>query len=191
VRKISSLTGPHQLPADCPVLHPQHDCFVVMPFGCKPLNAGSERTYDCDKVYRVLQKAVTLAGLKPVRADEHRGGVIHSAMFQALREARVVLADLSLENGNVYYEVGVRHALCPSGTVLVCRHGTKLPFDLTISRVVFYEFDGVSFDFEEAERLIGELHLALQAATQGGIDSPMHALGEGRKRTRQRGQRSG
>jgi hypothetical protein len=39
----------------------------------------------------------------------------------------VVLADLSLDNPNVFYKVGVRHALCPSGMVLVCRSGRRPP----------------------------------------------------------------
>src|SRR5438128_283200 len=107
-----------------------------MPFGCKSLNNGSDSSYDFDKVYRVFQRAVRLAGLNPIRADEQHGGVIHAEMFRALREAKVVVADLSLENGNVYYEVGVRHALRTSGTILVCRSGTKLPFDLSHSRVL-------------------------------------------------------
>lgn len=73
-------------------------CFVVMPFGRKPFNDGSGRLYDFDKVYKVMQRAVRLAGLEPFRADQQHGGIVHSEMFRALREAPVVLADLSLNN---------------------------------------------------------------------------------------------
>jgi hypothetical protein len=95
-------------------------------------------------------------------------------MFRALRESRVVLADLSLNNPNVLYEVGIRHTLCAGGTVLMCRAGSELPFDLNFARVIFYRFDGESFDFEEADRLVKQLRLALMKAAQGQRDSPLH-----------------
>ena len=73
-------------------------CFVVMPFGKKSFNDGTGRTYDFDKVYRiVIQRAVKQAGLLPLRADERTGpALIHSEMFKDLRDQAVVLADLSL-----------------------------------------------------------------------------------------------
>ncbi len=85
------------------------ECFIVMPFGKKPGSDG--RTYDFDKVYRVIiQRAVNGAGMRPVRSDERIGSrLIHSDMFKDLRDQAVVLADLSLENPNVFYELGVRH----------------------------------------------------------------------------------
>jgi hypothetical protein len=149
-----------------------------MPFGQKPCKDGSQKQYDCDKVYRVFQRAIRLAGLQPLRADEQPGGLIHADMFRELRMAPVVLADLSLENGNVYYEVGIRHALRAGGTVLACREGTELPFDLRHSRVHTYRYDGQSFDFEEVERFTAELCLALQEATRCKVDSPLYALSE-------------
>ncbi len=152
-------------------------CFVVMPFGRKPLNDGSSRLYDFDKVYRVVIKpAIRLAGLVSCRADEQKGGLVHAEMFQALRDCPVVLADLSLLNPNVFYELGIRHGVCRAGTVLICRAGTSLPFDLNHVRVFFYHFDGESFDVEEARRLVKALRPALKQARQGEPDSPFHAL---------------
>jgi hypothetical protein len=151
-------------------------CFVVMPFGRKPLNDGSGKDYDFDKVYRVMQRAIQRAGLEPCRADQQRGGIIHVDMFRALRDAPVVLADLSLHNPNVFYELGIRHALRPGGTVLMCRAGSDLPFDLCFSRVLVYRYDGEIFDFEEVDRLVEELCLALEEAQHGQPDSPLHAL---------------
>ena len=119
-------------------------CFVVMPFGVKPMRDGSERTYDFDKVYRVIiQRAIRQAGMQPIRADERIGSsVIHTDMFKDLRDQPVVLADLSLENPNVFYELGIRHVMTNSGTVLMCRRGAVLPFDVQLSRVIFYDYDG-------------------------------------------------
>ncbi len=130
------------------------ECFVVMPFGSKPMSDG--RTYDFDKVYRVIiARAIRNAGMHPVRADERIGSrIIHSDMFLDLRDRKIVLADLSLENPNVYYELGIRHVMSPVGTVLIRRSGTALPFDIRLSRIIFYKFDGGDLDWEEAESTV-------------------------------------
>jgi hypothetical protein len=164
-----------------------------MPFGMKPRNDGSGRTCDFDKVFRLFQRAVRQAGLEPVRANQHQNSIIHADMFRALRESPIVLADLSLNNPNVFYEVGIRHALCPSGTVLVCQAGTDLPFDVRACRVVYYHYDGAAFDFEEADRLTDELVAALEEAKREAVDSPVHVMrshpdfpSDGRTRSRRK-----
>ena len=75
-------------------------CFVVMPFGIKPRNDGTDRTYNFDKVYRVIiQRAISNVGMQPLRADETEGSrIIHADMFKDLRDRPVVLVDLSLLN---------------------------------------------------------------------------------------------
>jgi hypothetical protein len=112
-----------------------------------------------------------------VRSDESTAsGVIHTEMFKALRDKPVVLAELSLLNPNVYYELGIRHVLSSTGTVLMCRLGQPLPFDVALSRVVLYDYDGRDLDWEEAERIIPVLRQYLLEAQQGHQDSPVHAL---------------
>ena len=154
------------------------ECFVIMPFGKKPFNDGSGRFYDFDKVYRVIiARAIRQAGMNPRRADEKNGSnVIHTDMFKDLRDRSVVLADLSLNNPNVFYELGIRHVMSSTGTVLMCHAGSDLPFDVTLSRVVFYSFDGESLDWEEVEAVVRNLQLALEEAKRGTPDSPVHAL---------------
>ena len=153
-------------------------CFVVMPFGQKTIMDGSNRPYDFDKVYRVIiRRAIRDAGMKPHRADESvASSLIHTEMFKDLRDRPVVLADLSLENPNVFYELGIRHVMADSGTVLICREGANLPFDVGLSRVVFYKFDGQSLDWEEVERVTPIVAAALKEALRGKPDSPVHAL---------------
>jgi tetratricopeptide (TPR) repeat protein len=152
------------------------DCFVIMPFGQKPLPNG--RIYDFEKVYRVLiERAVTAVGMRPLRADQTPGShLIHEDMFRDLRDRAVVLADLSLENANVFYELGIRHVMVPSGTILMCREGTTLPFDISPSRTILYEFDGECLDWEIAERTVEKLKAALKDVANNQLDSPVHAL---------------
>lgn len=135
-------------------------------------------TYNFDKVFKVvLQRAIQEAGMEAVRADKQVGShIIHSDMFRELRDCVVVLADLSLGNPNVYYELGIRHVLSASGTVLICREGTELPFDIRLSRIIFYKYNGVDIDWEEVERLVPLLKQTLLTALHRRPDSPVHAL---------------
>jgi hypothetical protein len=92
---------------------PQSLCFVLMPFGKKPGQAGS--LIDFDSVYReLIAPAITAAGLEPLRADEEMtGGIIHKPMFERLILCEYAVADLTTANANVFYELGVRHAVRP------------------------------------------------------------------------------
>jgi tetratricopeptide (TPR) repeat protein len=112
--------------------------FVIMPFGRKKAPDGSE--IDFDAVYaKLLAPAVQSAGLQPHRADaERRGGSIHADMFQELLLAEFVVADLTLDNPNVWYEIGVRHALRESGAVLTYALRDRLPFDIAGQRMQRY-----------------------------------------------------
>jgi hypothetical protein len=157
------------------------ECFVVMPFGTKPIPGSGGREYDFDKVYRVIMRpAIEAAGFVAHRADQTlSSGPIHTDMFRALRDRPLVLADLSLLNPNVFYEVGIRHVLARSGTVLMCGHlpgeNLSLPFDIALSRVVAYEYDGTRLDWEVVESVRARLRTTLEAA-RNTIDSPLHSL---------------
>jgi len=182
---ITSITGKPGYPADpaneaglVATVEDMNDkrCFVVMPYGTKPV-PDTDRTFDFDKVYRVvMMPAIRAAGFEPLRADESASsGLIHSEMFQDLRDRTVVLVDLSLGNPNVFYELGARHVMAQRGTVLMCVATTQLPFDVALSRVIHYDYDGIAFDWDEAERVKPLITAALrEAATQP--DSPVHAM---------------
>jgi hypothetical protein len=155
-------------------------CFVVMPFGIKPRNDGTDRTYNFDKVYRVIiQRAIKNVGMQPIRADETEGSrVVHADMFKDLRDRPVVLVDLSLLNPNVLYELGIRHVMSPTGTVLMANEETvkKLPFDIALSRTIAYRYDGEHLDWDEVERVIPQLQAAIEEARRGTPDSPVYAF---------------
>lgn len=109
-----------------------------MPFNKKPGPDGIE--IDFDSVFHdLLAPAVEAAGLYAHRADaDRRGGSIHADMFQDLLFAEFVVADLTLDNANVWYELGVRHALRKSGTVLTYAIRDRLPFDIAGERMQRY-----------------------------------------------------
>ena len=113
-------------------------CFVLMPFGRKTDAAG--RTTDFDAVYReIIEPAVVEVGLDPIRADEERvGGTIHKPMFERLMLCDFAIADITGANPNVFYELGIRHAMRPRSTVILFAEGTTLPFDIALLRGVPY-----------------------------------------------------
>jgi tetratricopeptide (TPR) repeat protein/calcineurin-like phosphoesterase family protein len=115
--------------------------FVVMPFGQKPADHGhAVSLIDFDAVYRDLIRPAALAAeLEVLRIDEvlTPGGIDH----QYLREifaADLMLADVSVPNANVYYELGIRQAISTGATVLIALEGSSLPFDIQNQRVLFY-----------------------------------------------------
>jgi hypothetical protein len=88
--------------------------FMVMPFG-KRATGGSERApaeVDFDELWRrAFEPALRACGYMPVRGDQEWGPLILQGILERLTLSSLVLADLSVENGNVYYEIGVRHAV--------------------------------------------------------------------------------
>ena len=112
--------------------------FVVMPFGQK--SAADGRTIDFDKIYEDLIKpALIEGGFEPFRADEETvSGDILTDMFQELLLADLVVADMSIDNANVFYELGVRHAFRKRGVVHIQSSRDYMPFDVFNVRTLPY-----------------------------------------------------
>jgi tetratricopeptide (TPR) repeat protein len=150
-------------------------CFVVMPFGTKPDGQGGK--VDFDAVYeQLIAPAIEEAGLQPLRADDELvGGIIHKPMFERLILSDYAVADLTTANANVFYEIGVRHAVRPYSTVLIGADVQRTPFDLAIDRIRPYTLDGAGRPANVAEEhamLVEALRHARAAAT----DSPVFQL---------------
>ena len=112
--------------------------FIAMPFGTKPGADGAP--IDFNRVYaELLKPALEAAGFEVFRADEEpRAGDIRTDMFQELLVADLVVADLTLDNPNVWYELGVRHALRARGVLLVQGPRASQPFDIYTDRKLRY-----------------------------------------------------
>lgn len=150
-------------------------CFVLMPFGKKPDGDGS--LIDFDRIYdELLHPAIADADLEPLRADEEAaGGIIHVAMFERLLLCPYAIADLTTANANVFYELGVRHAVRPHTTIPVFRTKSRLPFDVTYLRAIPYATDssGTPAKAEEVKALI---QARLRDAREAKADSPVFQL---------------
>jgi hypothetical protein len=150
-------------------------CFVLMPFGTKQEPTGG--VIEFDSVYQqVFRPAVESAGLRPIRADEEQvGGIIHKPMFERLILCEYAVADLTSANANVYYELGIRHAVRPWSTVVTFAEGFRLPFDLGSVRGQPYHLDTAGQPSQpEADR--DALAEQLRAARKQATDSPIFQL---------------
>lgn len=154
-------------------------CFVLMPFGQKPTNAGA--LIDFDAVYQGLIKpAIEAAKLEPLRADEElAGGIIHKPMFERLILCEYAVCDLTTANANVFYELGLRHAVRPHSTILLYAEGTgQLPFDVAPLRALPYQL-GEDGKPTESTRARAALVERLREARDTATDSPVYQLVEG------------
>src|SRR5688572_14419672 len=117
-------------------------CFVDMPFGKTPdLASGIEVAFD--QLYEVaIVLAILKAGLEPISGDRERtGGIIHAPMFVRLLLSDFVIADLTLSNPNVFYELGIRHTARPFTTIPIFAAIHALPFDVALVRAIPYTLE--------------------------------------------------
>ncbi len=148
--------------------------FVAMPFGRKQEIAF-------DRVYQELVRpALESAGFEVFRADEElRAGDIRTDMFQELLLADLVVADLSIDNPNVWYELGVRHALRARGVIQIQAAREYMPFDVYVDRALRYHLkDGVPDPaFLEADRrALATFATETMKSWQGRKVSPVYHL---------------
>lgn len=153
-------------------------CFIAMPFGRKTVEG---RSVEFDAVWQsVIAPAIEAADMQPLRADEEQvGGIIHKPMFERLVLCAFAVADLTLANPNVFYEIGVRHAARPATTVLIVADTVRLPFDVAMLRTLPYRLgaDGrPSHAKENAEKLAA---LLKDCRERRAHDSPLYQLLDG------------
>jgi type VI protein secretion system component Hcp len=94
---------------------------------------------DLDEVHRTIVDVCTGAGITAVRADDiQHSEQVTEVVLERIRTSEVVIADLTGERPNVYYEVGHAHAV-GKRPVLVRRRGSLVHFDLVNHNVREYE----------------------------------------------------
>jgi hypothetical protein len=152
--------------------------FVAMPFGVKVKNARTK--IDFDDIYEKGIKPVTKrVDVDLIRADEEKsGGFIHVPMYERLLLAETVIADLTMANPNVFYELGIRHCARPKSTILIFAEGVKLPFDVSPLRAIPYKLKDGKLPKSETEKLLQNITARLQHAlgATSGPDSPLFQL---------------
>jgi hypothetical protein len=139
--------------------------FIVRPF-------GEKEGIDFDRVEReLIAPALEALGIVGgTTAEIASQGNIRHDMFAKLLTADLVIADLSIHNANVFYELGIRHALRDKHTFLIRHSADEVPFDLKTDRYLSYDAErpGGSLD-----RLVEGLEETIRSE---GRDSPVFQL---------------
>lgn len=106
-------------------------CFVLMPFQdeMKPVYEDH------------IKKVVINLGLECKRADDiFRDTAIIEDVWESINRARILIADLTGKNPNVFYEVGVAHTV-GKNVILITQRIEDVPFDLLYLRHLRYEYN--------------------------------------------------
>ncbi len=116
----------------------------------------------------VFKPAIVKAKLDPVRSDDlFRPSVIVSDLWQMIQDAKVLLAELTTKNANVFYELGLAHAI-GKPVVLVTETMDDVPFDLRQLRVLQYNKNDPAW----GDGLCDSITQALQET----LDKPVDAV---------------
>jgi hypothetical protein len=134
---------------------PKPLCFVIGPIG----KAGSETRKHSDLLLHAVIKHVLEAvefSFQVKRADEDTDpGMIGDRVILDLRDADLVVADLTDLNPNAFYELGIRHSTLKP-TIHVAKAGTLLPFDNVSHRAIFVDLSDWR-SIEEARQTLAKL----------------------------------
>lgn len=143
-------------------------CFVMMPFAT-PVGSYYE------KIYKV---AVEKAGLKPVRADDEifKTGKVIDQIWSGINNARVLVAELTGKNPNVYYELGLAHAL-DKPVVLICSNEHEVPFDLRHIRVIYYDVNDPFWGHKLIDKVAENVLSALENPEEAVFKSALNYKG--------------
>src|SRR5262245_25743315 len=147
--------------------------FVIRPFGKKKDSSGLE--IDFETVHKdLIAPALAATGLAGSTTGEIvESGNIREDMFALIIEADLVICDITVHNANVFYELGIRHALRKKRTILVKGRPTNdgTPFDLLTDRYTSYDINDPK---GSRDKLIEAIKMALNRDRT--TDSPVFQM---------------
>ena len=122
-----------------------------------------------DDYYETVYKpAIQAAGLTPCRADDlYRPSAIVTDIWSYTQSAKLILADLSGKNPNVFYELGLAHALAKPA-ILIAESMDDVPFDLRALRVLEYN--------KNQPRWGEQLQVKITRSIQEVLSAPLEAV---------------
>lgn len=116
-------------------------CFVISPIGAE----GTPTRKHADSVFFIIKMALCMfrdkyhIEIEPIRADNiSEPGKITSQIYKEILKDNLCIVDLSEDNANVYYELGIAHAL-GRPVILLAEQSEALPFDIRDMRRVPFE----------------------------------------------------
>jgi hypothetical protein len=130
-------------------------CFVISPFG-EPFD-----TY----FSHIVKPALEECSLYAIRGDSlYRPTTIVDDIWQGIREAKLLVAELTDRNPNVFYELGLAHAISKP-VILISKSIEDVPFDLRSIRVIVYDKDHPEWGSKLRENLVKAIREVLNNPT--------------------------
>jgi hypothetical protein len=148
-------------------------CFYVTPIG----EEGSTARLHSDLfLSHIVEPALEEFKLRVVRADQiGEPGLITRQIFEYIFKSRLVIADLSFHNPNVFYELAVRHML-KKPVVQITQVGDKIPFDLNQVRTIIVDNTSIYSLIPKLELYRSEIATQVRKALEGeSADNPISA----------------
>ena len=171
----------------------RNTCFVIMGFHTKKI-PNTNICVDLDMTYKYLIKPVLIdedlvftykhgAHIHAYRCDEiYTTQAINSTFIRNLYIADIVIADITTLNQKCIYELGMRHAMKPKSTIIMCDEKTlenNRFFDLTFAPQIIYDSTKQT-DINEIRRVSDILKKVIQTCKYSDetyIDSPVFSMG--------------
>jgi len=147
-------------------------CFYVTPIG----DEGTEFRKHSDLfLSHIIEPALEQFQLRVVRADQiGQAGIITRQIFDYIIRSRLVIADLSFHNPNVFYELAIRH-MTKKPVVQISRIGDKIPFDINQMRTVILDNTDIYSLIPKLELYKSEIASQVRRALDGtdDVDNPI------------------
>ena len=125
--------------------------FIVRPFGNRSVLKKDTATQTTSTIlfnFDTVEKDLIRPAMKELNltggttGEVFEAGDIREDMFSQLLLADIVIADITIYNANVFYELGIRHALRDKRTILIkCPGFDETPFDIIGYRYLSYDKD--------------------------------------------------
>jgi hypothetical protein len=147
-------------------------CFYITPIGAPDSEARKHANLFLESI---VEPAIKTVGLSVVRADQiDKPGVITRQIIEYILRARLVVADLSFSNANVFYELALRHA-ARLPIVQIIRHGDAIPFDINQMRTITIDNRDIYTLLPNVELYKSELASQARRALEAGaeVDTPV------------------
>lgn len=138
---------------------------MIMPF-----------SHEMDRIYSdAIKPAISALDREPLRADEiQKPGVIVQQVWDGIRGASACVAELTDNNPNVLFEVGIAHALGKPVVPIVQNVGA-LPFDFQQLRHVTYSLDDID---GLREQLVAMLRATFLEPERAVLFKPRVSIGD-------------
>jgi hypothetical protein len=144
-------------------------CFAIMPFG----------GWLDDYYGAIYSPAIKTAGLEAHRADDlFRPSTIVNDIWSYTKKAKVLLADLSGKNPNVFYELGLAHALAKP-VILIAESMEEIPFDLRALRIIIYDKNAPDWGRLLREKIEASIKEVLLSPAEAVLPAFLNVKGSG------------